>query len=289
MSGNDTDYIRKPAWAGAFYDDNPIRLHEIISNYLAKSPKIDISGPITGLVVPHAGYEYSGMVAAAAYNLVIGEKYDSVVIIAPSHHEYISGISIFSGKAYETPFGIVPVDTQLAHEIAESNDDIHLSIKGHSSLGDRTEHSLEVQLPFLQTIFPEDLKIVPIVYHDYSLSNCINLGNAIADSLKNRKILIIASSDLYHGQSYEDCLQTDERTLKAIEKFNAEVFCNGLKNGTFQACGGGPIASLLIASKEVGADNVKVIMSTNSSEITGRKRGWTVGYAAVVVYKNSSS
>ena len=96
MSGNDTDYIRKPAWAGAFYDDNPIRLHEIISNYLAKSPKIDISGPITGLVVPHAGYEYSGMVAAAAYNLVIGEKYDSVVIIAPSHHEYISGISIFS-------------------------------------------------------------------------------------------------------------------------------------------------------------------------------------------------
>ena len=285
MFGNDLDYIRKPAWAGAFYKADSKRLEQTVTDYLDNAPQVQVPGQIVGIVVPHAGYEYSGPTAAAAYKVVMGQTFDAVVVIAPSHHEPIEGMSVFPGKACETPLGEVAVDQQLARDIVALGKRIHLSMSGHRSPSDHAEHSLEVQLPFLQKVFPDGLKIVPIVFHDSSLDNCKELGEAIAAAIGNKKIFIVASSDLYHGYSYDECQSTDARTLAAVEAFEPEELCQGLEQGTFQACGGGPIASLLFAAKKMGADSVTVVTRTNSADVTGMRGGWTVGYAAVAVSK----
>ena len=287
MFNNDSDYKRKPAWAGAFYEANPKRLDRIVTDYLKSAPQTQVNGQIIGVVVPHAGYVYSGPTAAAAYKLLVGQHYDSVIVIAPSHHEVIKGVSVFSGQTYETPLGEVQIDSQLAQEIVSSSQRINFSIAGHLSEDEYSEHSLEVQLPFLQKVFPAGMKMVPIVFHDYSVDNCRELGEAIFNAVGDRTVLIVASSDLYHGYSYEECLATDERTLSAVEAMDPKDFCHGLKTGAYQACGGGPIAALQFAAQKMGADFSKVVARTNSADVTGMRGGWTVGYAAVVVGKSA--
>jgi AmmeMemoRadiSam system protein B len=285
MVGKDSDYIRQPAWAGSFYEADPDRLKSSVLHLFDKALPKQVPGHIMGLITPHAGYEYSGSTAAAAYKLVMDDHYEAVVVIAPSHHELVKGISIFPGRAYETPLGEVAVDQQLAEDIEALGRHIHFSMSGHRSFGNHSEHSLEVQLPFLQKAFPNGLKIVPIVFHDYSLENCMELGNAVASAAKGKNVLIVASSDLYHGYSYDDCRSTDDRTLNSIEAFDPEDLCQGLSQGIYQACGGGPIAALLFATKKMGANLAQVIMRTNSSDITGMRGGWTVGYASVAISK----
>jgi len=286
MIHKDSDYIRKPAWAGAFYEANSQKLQQVVRKSLENASQVKDVGQTIGIVVPHAGFEYSGATAAAAYKLVMGQSFDSVIIIAPSHREWVEGISVFAGKAYETPLGEVPVDRQLAQDIESFSDRIHLSMNGHRSPGDDAEHSLEVQLPFLQQVFPIGLQIVPIVFRDYSVENCKGLGDAIAKAARKKKVLIVASSDLYHGYSYDDCKATDDRTLAAIEEFKPENFCHGVKAGNYQACGGGPIAALLFAGGKMGAETVKVVARTNSAEVTGMRGGYVVGYAAIAVSKD---
>jgi MEMO1 family protein len=160
---------------------------------------------------------------------------------------------------------------------------IYLSEDGHRSRGDRAEHSLEVQLPFLQKTLDRDFKLVAIVFHDYSFKNCRLLGETISNNVEDKKVLIVASSDLYHGYSYAQCRESDDRTLASIESMDAEEFCRGVNSHSYQACGGGPIAALLVAAKKLGAVQAKVIARTCSADVTGVKTGWVVGYASVLV------
>ena len=272
--------VRKPAVDGQFYPGDPTALTTSIDRMLERSELADIQGDIVALVVPHAGYVYSGQTAAAGYRQVQGKALDAVVVIAPSHQDMFSGASVYNKGGYQTPLGVAPVEVDLADAVISQNPSIRFTMAGH-----RNEHALEVQVPFLQRTI-ESLKIVPIVMGERSLELCRALAQAIVVASQGKRILIVASSDLYHGYSYEACVQADRRTLAAIETFDPEAFCRGL-DAQYQACGGAPIATALMAAKDMGADRAKVVARTNSNDATGTRGGYVVGYAAVVVYKNA--
>src|SRR4030042_1190735 len=179
--------IRESVAAGTFYPGNADVLRTQINDFLSNAKSEDIKN-IKSIICPHAGYIYSGQVAAHSYKQIKGGTFDSIFIIAPSHAEYFDFISIFNGDAYRTPLGLVYVDKERSRILADKNPRIELSKYGH-----RTEHSLEVQLPFLQVLF-EDIKIVPIVMGQQNDFNIKELGNTIGNLFKNDKILSYKNS-----------------------------------------------------------------------------------------------
>ncbi|MBN1480997.1 AmmeMemoRadiSam system protein B [candidate division KSB1 bacterium] len=276
--------VRHAAWADQFYPGNADQLKQIINSYLQMSEKLGFER-IVGLVSPHAGYVFSGRTAALAYKQIQGKKYATVVLIAPSHGAFIDGVSAFNGDCYETPLGRVPVDEPGVTTLADAASNIHMSSTGHESMGDRAEHSLEVQLPFLQMVL-HDFKIVPLVFHDYSWDNCRQLGEAVATVFDPDHTLIVASSDLYHGHSYSECQRMDDATLHSMENDSPIQFCFSSNNQKVMACGAGPITALKIIAEKWGAQQPQVIARSNSADVTGAKGGYVVGYAAAVAVKS---
>lgn len=281
--------IRQPAWAGQFYPSSPLELQKKIRTFLASSPVLPCPDEIVALIAPHAGYDYSGQTAAAAYKQVANRDYETVVLISPSHADAISGVAIYSGDYYATPLGLVPINQSLSGVLAERSPALHLTERGHQAGGERAEHALEVHLPFLQTVLPQGFLLVAVVFHDYSWKNCVALGDAIAESIDPQNTLIVASSDLYHGSSYADCLRTDARTLQSIAAFDVEQFWEKSHTHEFQACGAGPITSAMLASRRLGADQIQIIAKTNSADVAGYRSGYVVGYGAAMITRLSTA
>ncbi len=277
---------RPAAFAGAFYPGSPRQLDSLVTRLLDEAPDKAIPGEIVGLVAPHAGYLYSGSTAAVAYKQVMGKPYESVVIMAPSHREFFREAAVSPFSAYATPLGEVPVDRTLAEQIVAQGKGLAFSERGHQVRGEDAEHSLEVHLPFLQKALP-GVPIVPIVISDYSESSSRRFGEALAQAISGRRVLLVASTDLYHGYSYEDCKLTDARTIAALESFDPEAFATGAARGTYQACGAGAVSVLLHAARLLGADKVSVVAQTNSADVTGVRGGYVVGYAAAVVARGA--
>ncbi len=272
--------VRESVVAGSFYSANPEALRETIGSYLKNATFKDIKN-IKGLVCPHAGYIYSGEVAACSYKQIGHNSYDSIVIIAPSHAEYFDFNSVFAGKAYKTPLGAVEVD--VAGCRALTREPQYASFIQISNYGHRKEHSLEVQLPFLQVIF-EDFKIVPVVMGSQSRANIESLGNAIGSVFKGQDILIIASTDLSHYHPYDNAKDLDMRVNSALKEFDPVKFTDSIVKDEYEMCGGGPVAAAMIASKLLGADSSEVICYKNSGDVSG-DRSAVVGYASAVFYK----
>jgi len=275
--------IRKPVVAGTWYPGDPEALRSQVTKYLENSKLADIDGKILALVAPHAGYAYSGYVAANAYKQIEGNRYDAVIVIAPSHHEAFYGASVFNKDGYETPLGIVPVEKSIANAIIDQDENIRFTWEGH-----RQEHALEIELPFLQVTVP-DLKIVPIVLWDYSWENCKRLADAITTVVKDRNVLIVASSDLYHGYSYQECKETDDRTLKEITDLSPQRLCQDFQDRKIMACGAGGIVVAELVAMSLGANKAKVVYQTNSGDVTGNRSGYIVGYGAVAIYKQAEN
>ena len=273
--------IRKAAKAGSWYSADPEMLRKEITKYLENAKLAGINGEILALVSPHAGYDFSGYTAANAYKQVKGNRYDAVIVLAPSHYEAFNGVSVFNKDGYETPLGVVPVEKTLANKIIEQDENIRFTWEGH-----REEHSLEIQLPFLQIVIP-DLKIVPIVLLDFSWENCKRLADAITNAIKGKKVLIVASSDLYHGHSYEECKKTDNLTLSTITELNPKKLCQQFQSRELMACGAGGIVVAELVAMNLGADKAEIIYQTNSNDVTRSKGGYVVGYGAVAIYKES--
>ncbi len=196
-------YVRKAGVAGKFYAANKTTLEREIAMYLENSLAKPHFAPIKALIAPHAGYMYSGGVAARAYRQVLNEKYQTVVVLAPSHHESFGGISIFSGHAYDTPLGKLENDIDVAGQIAASDDAFHLSLKGHSE----EEHALEVQLPFLHESLAPGFRIVPIVMGEQHYQISRRLAHALVDVLGDKSALVVASTDLSHFFPDRNCPQ----------------------------------------------------------------------------------
>ncbi len=287
--------IREPAVAGQFYPADPEALKVTVDDLLDRQEGSSVSGEIVAVVAPHAGYPYSGPTAAAAYRAVRRRPYDAVVVMSPSHREAFEGASVYARGSYRTPLGLVPVEEDLARDILSRDPDAHASDAGHrvdppslfglSRL--RGEHAIEVQIPFLQETL-SDLRIVPIVMAGSDFDLCRGLGQAIAGASRGRRVLIVASSDLYHGYSYDECVRTDAETLGRIEAFDPEEFSRRVERQECQACGSAPITTAMIAARQMGADRAAVVARANSGDVTGAKDGYVVGYGAALFYRSPS-
>ena len=279
IASNPLQDIRKAQFAGSWYPGTEKELRVRINNLIGRAKRTDIHGEIIALVSPHAGYDYSGFTAANSYKQIMGEQYEAVIVIATSHREWFNWGSVYPGDGFKTPLGVVPVHKSLAKAIVAEDELMRFSMEGH-----RAEHSLEIQLPFLQVAI-QDLKIVPICVGQYSLNTCKRLASAITNAVKGRKILIVASTDLYHGESEKECVRTNDRTIEKILELHPEELCDGLIDQTYQACGGGPVVVAEMVAINLGANKAKLLHRTNSGKVTGQKGGYVVGYCAVAIYK----
>ncbi len=269
--------IRPAAVADVFYPGNMSALNQLLEDLFAAVESSQINAEIKGLVAPHAGYRYSGKVAAAGYQQVhLGSK-AVVAIIAPSHYDRFHGVSVFNGKGYETPLGVVPVALEQANALIEENEAIMSSWLGH-----RSEHALEVQLPFLQKRF-SGFSIIPIVMGEQRTDVCKMLADALAGVLNACSSLIIASSDLSHFHEDKVARQIDTSSIRLVESFDEDRFARSLEEITGQFCGGGPIFTAMLASKRFGAHTAKSVLYQNSGEETGDFSS-VVGYLSAVFY-----
>ena len=281
-SGGQARTIRQPAVAGTFYPADAKELASMIDGFLAKAAPPPLEN-VVALVAPHAGYQYSGPVAAYSYALLKGRKFDRVVVIAPSHYEAFDYLSVYDGAAYATPFGQVPVDQAFAAKLAKMSPSIKLSGAGHTVSPNRMEHSIEVQLPFLQRVIGQ-FELVPIIMGDQSYDACRALGVALAKLVAGTNTLIVASSDLSHYHTYDDAESIDHKTLKAIGEYDYLDLSRNLDLRVWEACGGGPIVAAMIAAERLGANQAKVLHYANTGDVTG-DHSRVVGYGAVALVK----
>lgn len=282
----DQSYVRPPAVAGSFYPGSPSELAKTIAEQFAAAPKPSIGGKPMAIISPHAGYIYSGGIAAKGYKVLEGEEYQTVIVISPSHMIAFNGVSAFAGKAYTTPLGEVPIDEELTDKIASYSNDIKVSNTGHEVGGFRSEHALEVQLPFLQTTLGK-FKLVALIMGEQRYSVCESLGNAIGEALKGRDdVLIVASSDLSHFHTSKVAKQLDSVVTDDVKNFNYKKLSGDLESGKTEACGGGPIIAAMIASEKLGAKSVEITGYGDSGDVTGDHSN-VVGYLSAIIYKSS--
>lgn len=279
--------VRQPGVAGAFYPSDPNELTGMLDRFLAGTAAPEIKERVAALVSPHAGYIYSGGVAAQGYALLKGRKPDRVVVISPSHVDAFPFSAVYDGDAYATPLGNVPVDKAFASKLGSMGPHIRLSSRGHAVSRDRAEHALEVQLPFLQRVLGF-FKVVPIVMGEQNYETSRALGLALAKLGRGSDTLIIASSDLSHFHSYEDAVKLDRKTLKAIQEWDYLSMSRNFEAQVWEACGGGPIIAAMIAAERLGAGQARLLKYANSGDATG-DRSRVVGYASLAFVPSASS
>ena len=272
--------IRESVIAGTWYPTDPALLKKELVRYLDRARPSDPEGDLTGLVVPHAGYIYSGSVAAWSYKLLLKSRFDRVLILAPSHQASFAGASIYNLGGYRTPLGIVPLDRELIDELYKNTAIIH-----YVPQADSREHSLEIQLPFLQIVL-DTFSLTPVIMGTQHYDFCLNLAEAIARACRGKRILIIASSDLSHYYPYEKAMLLDGVCLERLNCFDPRGLAEEVENHRTQACGVGPLITLMLAAKKLGADRCKVLNYANSGDMSG-DRSAVVGYAAAAIYRNA--
>ena len=277
--------IRQPAVAGTFYPADKNNLRQMIEGYLANTKALRINEPISALIAPHAGYIYSGQVAAESYAQLQGRKIKRVVIIAPSHIDYFEGVSIYEGDAYATPLANIPIDKNFARELTKKSDLIFLSGRGHVASSGRGEHSLEVQLPFLQVVL-DDFKLVPIIMGEQSYETCRALALSLAGLIKDRQTVIVASSDLSHFHTYSEAVALDKKVLEAINDWDYYNLSRNLQSRIWEACGGGPIVTVMMAAERLGATEARILKYANSGDVPAGDKNRVVGYSAFAFFKS---
>jgi len=264
--------IRKPAAAGMFYPSEADSLTTDIQAYLNSISLLDDWNP-AGFIAPHAGYIYSGPIASYAYRHLTGLSFDKVVIVAPSHFDSFDGLSIYSGEVLETPIGQV--------DISVEDRDRWVEIDGifSSELGFRQEHSLEVQLPFLQHVLKPGWQVLPIMM-GYQNREVIDLAEEILKTYFNQRSLVIISSDLSHYHPYNEAREIDLRFCKLVEENDLDGLWNAYDNRQVEACGFGPIYAFLSAISGRENISVKLLDYRNSGDTAGFKNQ-VVGYCAI--------
>ena len=276
--------IRKPAVSGQFYPSDPIKLKNAVNYFLNDARNINVGKPL-GIIAPHAGYIYSGQVAADSYNNVKKFKYDLVIILGTNHTSAgFDDISVYPGDGFQTPLGIINVNTELTAKLTKKND----KYKFDNTLHEK-EHSIEVQLPFIQTILP-DVKILPLVIGSSDQKMCKQLANDLLELTKNIEVLFVASSDLSHYPVFEDAIKVDNKTCNLICEMNTDNFLKTLDNeldGDYRglstcACGKAPISVLIHAMKKLGGEKGQTISYLNSGHNLIGKEESVVGYASII-------
>lgn len=272
--------VRRSVIAGTWYPGQPEKLRRTIEDFLDNVEPQPVEGELVGLIAPHAGYVYSGQVAACAYkqlrhNGEAAGPFDLVAVISPLHRMMAGRFATTDAAYYETPLGLVPLDTETVDALDKA--------VGLNRVSSDNEHSLEIQLPFLQGTLDE-FKLLPVMMGSQALADCQKLANALADLLCDRSALLVASTDLSHFYPYDRAVQLDQRTLEYIADFDPEGLAEALQTRRAEACGGGPVVATLLAAQALGANWVEVLKYANSGDVTG-DRSSVVGYAAGAIYR----
>jgi MEMO1 family protein len=274
-------FIRNAAVAGTFYPDSPDVLRDDIRKYLDRAKPSVPPDHITGIIAPHAGYSFSGWTAAHAYKQIEGKKYKRVIVFAVSHRVDFRGASVYIGDAYETPLGQVRVDRALAENLVNSSDLFSNCINAHI-----VEHSLEVQIPFLQEVLGEFL-LLPVLIRGANLSTCRNIARDILSMIPENErdeLLVVGSTDLYHGYNYEEGKSRDKELADILVNFDTVKLEEKFQSGEIMACGSSPMLTTMLLCRDLGADNIDLLDLTTSSDVTGQKAGYVVGYLSAVIY-----
>ena len=279
--------LRYPAVAGSWYAGTPNSLRKQIEQLFThilgpgSLPFVIKEGPrnIVGLVVPHAGYMASGPIAADAYHhLAEDGKPDVIVIFGPNHTGHGSALSIMNDGAWRTPLGDVEIDTETADKILQSSSIVDVDDRAHVY-----EHSIELQLPFLQYLYGSGFKFVPICFMMQDLESSREVGKAVASALKGKNGLVIASSDLTHYEPQERAEKKDRMAIDAALELDEERYYNTVESYGISTCGYGPVIAAITAAKELGAKKGRLVRYMNSGDTTG-DYGEVVGYAGITIY-----
>jgi AmmeMemoRadiSam system protein B len=256
--------VRSSILAGTWYPGTPDALSKTIQGYLSEASGPSPDRILKAIIVPHAGYRYSGGVAAYAYRLLQGSRFKRVILIGPSHRVAFRGVSVNLQPDYETPLGMVPVDQETGRKLMDSGINIRWLRKAHA-----LEHSLEIQLPFLQTVL-RDFQIVPIVMGEQDIKTCSDLADTLIQVLgASTETLVLASTDLSHFHNYRQAKDLDLKFIEQVQRFDPEGLVKDLVSGKCEACGAGPVITTLLTARKLGADHAVILKYANSGDITG--------------------
>jgi len=275
--------IREPAVAGKFYPEEPDRLAQAVQAYL--SDALPPAGPPPRVIVaPHAGYVFSAQICADAFNQAAGQDLDLVVLLGVNHTTPgFQGASVYAGGGFRTPLGVAPIDADLAKDLMAADPRITFAPEVH-----RREHSIEVMVPFVQVLFPH-ARILPIVVGSDDPDLTGMLGKALAERVRERKFLIVASSDLSHYPAYDDAIQSDRATLDAMAGGDPERFLKAVADREAGrtpkldtcACGRATVTTAMAAARHLGALFGRIVSYANSGDTVFGDRNQVVGYGAV--------
>jgi hypothetical protein len=270
-----TALVRQPAVAGRFYPSDPDILRKEVESYLSQVPLGKATGAL-GCVVPHAGYMYSGHVAGAVFAGL--EVPELCVVMCPNHTGMGRPLAIMSDGAWETPFGAVPIDSAFATSLKQ-----RCSLLYEDSAAHRSEHAIEVELPFLQVRQPR-LKFVPIALGTGQFEALEQLGIALAEAIvaHRKPVLIVASSDMNHYESDAITRVKDQSAIEEILRLDARGLHDVVTQQRVSMCGFGPAVTMLTTVKRLGATSAELVKYATSGDITG-DRDAVVGYAGIVV------
>ena len=269
--------IRKPAVAGAFYPGDKAELAMKVDGFLANVKKTDIKGKILALIAPHAGYDYSGQIAAYSFKQLEGTDFKKIIIISPSHYVGFDGMSIYNKGSFETPLGLVKIDEELANKIMQKNKRFIFYPEAHQK-----EHAIEAEIPFLQRIYKDkDFKIVPIAMGSPASLDIKILSDALYDVVDNNTLIVI-SVDLSHYYPYDTAVKLDTNSTSAIEQLDAQKMLEDINSHNSEIDAPIAVLGMITLANRYNA-KAKIMKYANSGDVTGDKSR-VVGYSSIVVY-----
>jgi hypothetical protein len=280
--------VRHPFVAGSWYADTSGALRKQIEECFThelgpgETPKVVEKGPrsVVGLVCPHAGYMYSGPVAAHAYyKLAADGRPDVVVIFSPNHTGFGSALALMNEGVWRTPLGDVEIDTLVANQILDETSIIDVDDRAHAR-----EHSIELQLPFLQFLYGAAFKFVPICFLMQDLESSRDVGLAVSKALSGKNVLVIASTDMTHYESQISAEKKDKMAIDAVTKLDEERYYSLVESYNISTCGYGPTVAAITAAKKLGAREGQLLCYRTSGDVT-RDFSAVVGYASIALTK----
>ena len=274
--------VRPSPIAGTWYERDASVLARLVDAHLDEAQVAELNGEVIAVIAPHAGHQYSGAVAGYAFAALRGRSPDLVAVIGPMHHPYSQPLLTTEHDAYSTPLGNVLIDKETLHELDEA---LKSELgTGLSPVSNDPEHSLEIELPFLQRALKNQWKLLPVMVRAQELRVSQGLGKALAKVLANKNFVLVASTDLSHFYNQKTALTYDRAMLDQIEAFSPEGAFDMERAGKGFACGLGAFTAVMWASRELGADRVKVLRHATSGDVTGDYSS-VVGYGAAVILK----
>lgn len=277
---NQSEDVRPSPIAGQWYPGSFRSLTKSIEEYLSLAGSEKPTGKIVAVIAPHAGHLYSGPVAGHAFAPLRGKSFDLVAVISPMHYGYPYAFITTAHEAYATPLGTIRVDRAGLKKLETSL---------HQRTGDRLhavrqdpEHSLEIELPFLQCALEGSFELLPVMVREVAPHPLQGLGLALADVLRDRKALLVASSDLSHFYTQEQARRYDLEMLRRIESFDPMAVLEAEEQGKGFACGRAAIAAVMWAARELGATQAKTLHYATSGDVTG-DHSRVVGYGAAII------